>query len=155
MAAPEQGPAGDAIEIFAGWLSRRENGELVGFDELLRAHPQLAPELAELEATWLRLAAASHPAPSSLSLAEQSRSRFGAPEVPSPEPGNGEARGDFASRLIAQLSARSAGFGRYRMRGEVAADELLLGRKRPRSQRQCHRHQGLDTPRRLRHRTTP
>jgi tRNA A-37 threonylcarbamoyl transferase component Bud32 len=105
MGAPERGPAGDAIEIFAGWLSRRERGELIEFDELLRRHPQLAVELAELEATWKRLAAASDPAHASLSQAEEIRSQ--APE-------------DFASRLIAQLSARSAGFGRYRVRGELA-----------------------------------
>ncbi len=123
MVSPDSGAGGDAIEIFAGWLSRRESGENVEFNELLRRHPHLAAELAELEATWKRLAAASDPSKSPLSLHERIKSRFGAesvPEVSLREREKSEARADFSSALIAQLAARSTGFGRYKIRGEVA-----------------------------------
>ena len=65
-----------ALEIFADWLSRRESGEKIEFADLVCSHPNLASELAELEATWKRLAAASDPARSSLSLHERLTSRF-------------------------------------------------------------------------------
>jgi formylglycine-generating enzyme required for sulfatase activity/serine/threonine protein kinase len=123
MAADEPVPAGDAIEIFAAWLARRQGGELVEFDELLRGHPQHASELAELQATWKRLAAANNPSQASHSLQERIRSRFGADSVPAvslQEAAEAETRSDFSSLLIAQVAAHSTGFGRYRIRGEVA-----------------------------------
>ena len=113
----------DALDLFADWISRREQGDGVDFETLVRDHPQLAAELGELHATWKRLAAASDPADTPPSLQQRIKSRFGdgsVPEVALRAADRDDARQDLASALIAQLSARTTGFGRYRIRGEVA-----------------------------------
>src|SRR5258708_6715823 len=51
----------DALEVFAGWLARREDGDPTEFGDLLRLHPALATELGELHATWERLSEAGAP----------------------------------------------------------------------------------------------
>jgi len=117
------GGDGDALDLFADWLSRRELGGDVDFEAFLRDHPPLAAELAELHATWKRLAAASDPSDAPPSLQERIESRFGegsVPEVALRAQVPGEAREHLTSALIAQLSARTTRFGRYRIRGEVA-----------------------------------
>src|SRR5262245_45473925 len=115
MVLPGSDPGGDALEVFAAWLSRREDGGPAAFEELVRRHPSLATELGQLEATWKRLASASDPSRSAVSLDEQIKSRFGeesVPEVSLRAQEKSEGKEEFSSRLIAELSARNAGFGR-------------------------------------------
>ncbi len=121
METADSGSGGGALELFADWLSRREKGELVEFETLVQEHPGHAAELAELHATWKRLAAASDPANSSVH--ERISTRFGKQslsEVSLREQGGEEAKSELASALIMQLSAPGSRFGRYKIRGEVA-----------------------------------
>ncbi len=123
MSAPEPDADGNALEIFAQWLARRERGEPVELDELLRRHPQFAAELAELDATWSRLRAAGDPSESRPSLHDRLETQFGKeciPEVGLPEQEPREDGGSFPSTLIAQIAGRKLSFGRYRIRGEIA-----------------------------------
>jgi hypothetical protein len=50
-------PAEVALDVFASWLSRREAGDGLEFDELVRSKRELAAELGALHATWKDLAA--------------------------------------------------------------------------------------------------
>ena len=113
--------SGGALDVFADWLSQREQGEIVAFERLLERHPGLEQELAELHATWERLSAASEPVRSSLQ--ERIESRFGKEsltEVSLRQRADGESEAERSTTLIAQLSAHGKGFGRYTIRGEVA-----------------------------------
>ncbi|HEV8113691.1 MAG TPA: bifunctional serine/threonine-protein kinase/formylglycine-generating enzyme family protein [Planctomycetota bacterium] len=88
----------DALEVFAAWLSGREQGDASTFADLLGRHPDLATDLEELHATRARLADAGEPDPS-----KRSSPAFSSP-----------------SARIAELAARAGSFGRYEIEGEVA-----------------------------------
>ncbi len=110
-----------ALEVFADWLSERENGTRVEFDALVRKHPGLAARLAELHATWKRLAAAGDPTNSA--RREGISSRSATQSLPFVSPGgerDEETGSELYSALIAQLSSRGSRFGRYKFHGEIA-----------------------------------
>ncbi|MCE9592597.1 MAG: SUMF1/EgtB/PvdO family nonheme iron enzyme [Planctomycetes bacterium] len=93
-------PSDDALELFAGWLTRREAGAADEFDALVREHPALAADLRALHANWLDLAAADQ---LSEALVEPERA------------------GVFDARtLTARLAARASTSDRYTDQGEVA-----------------------------------
>ncbi len=93
-------PAEVALDVFAGWLSRREAGDGSEFEELVRSRRELAPELEALHATWKDLAAGVDLLSGSL---QDSASRLFDPDA-----------------VVSRLAKRESSSGRYRLEGEVA-----------------------------------
>ena len=114
---------GDALRVFAAWLSRRESGDTYEFAELLRLHPPLAADLDAIHSAWRSFAEARDLLLASRSFRAEITERFG--EEADPGVSLHGARtaisdADPALGRISELAARAGVFGRYRIEGEVA-----------------------------------
>src|SRR5262245_34657744 len=107
-------PEQSAIDLFAAWLSRRDAGEAVEFEDLLRLHPRFATELEELRANWMRLGDAGDSVSSSGSVHARLASRFGEDAGSEVSLHESESSSEVVSSRISRLAARGSTFGRYR-----------------------------------------
>lgn len=119
------GPSPAALEVFAAHLAAVEAGGGQDLDALRAAHPELAGDLAQLEAEWVRVHALLErlAPPPGFSAALRARyeleTRFGgAPGSEGPSVGGALAAG--ADAVAAWLAARAPSTRRYRTRREVA-----------------------------------
>ncbi len=93
-------PASGALELFAQWVSAREEGGGAEFEVFVKEHPRCAMELEALHGSWKGLREAEELTESILATARESTTD--------------------AAALVARLSARESNFGRYTLQREVA-----------------------------------
>jgi formylglycine-generating enzyme required for sulfatase activity/serine/threonine protein kinase len=104
-------------DIFAAWLAQHAGSDEQAFALLVQDHPTEAVELVRIRADWIGgQLVVDHG-----SLSERLQARFG--EHVNPEVslrGTDERPGSFSSEVLQRLSGRSASFGRYHLKGEIA-----------------------------------
>jgi serine/threonine protein kinase len=115
MSSPS--PAPNPSTIFVAWLADHQADDEQAFDTLVQDHADHAVELVRLRADWMRGQAAVDHAP----LSKRLQAQFG--ENVDPEVslrGSDECPESFSSEVLERLSGRSASFGRYQLKGEIA-----------------------------------
>ncbi len=115
MSSPS--PAPNPSTIFFEWLADHEADDEQAFAALVQDHAEHAVELVRLRADWMRGQATVDHA----SLSKRLQAQFG--ENVDPEVslrGSDEHPENFSSEVLQRLSGRSASFGRYQLKGEIA-----------------------------------
>ncbi|MBK7644260.1 MAG: SUMF1/EgtB/PvdO family nonheme iron enzyme [Planctomycetes bacterium] len=116
MDASDSGPSGDALEVFAEWVTQRQEGRGVEFEELLRQHPALREKLLGQEAFWTRMVGDGSTLREQI---ERKHGRGSMPEVSLPGPEPEVSQAERASDLISRISKPGARYARYRIDSEV------------------------------------
>jgi serine/threonine protein kinase len=122
----EPDPQSLAEDIFARFLTAREQGQSPDFEALLRQHPELATRLRQLDAQyvhWKSIFAqlAAPPATTSVPLAARLESRYGDDVDPgiSLDPEPADADSGPSSELLKRLHAHAPKHARYKLQGEI------------------------------------
>ena len=110
-----------AADLFAEYLAPTEAGESFDFEAFCATHPGRAQELRALHQNWQKVRVVLKHLAASGSLTERIHSRYGSEVDPLVSlEGEGEADLDFTSEVLERLAGRGEGYGRYRLKGEIA-----------------------------------
>ncbi|MCP3916047.1 MAG: SUMF1/EgtB/PvdO family nonheme iron enzyme [bacterium] len=121
MTSDQGEPSPSPEDIFADYIVCHTAGEPADFEEVCASHPDVADELRELQTNWMNLHAVLGKLGVSASLAQSLSAHYGDEVDPRVSLESEYQCADLVPGALDRLSTRIGAFGRYSIKGEVAA----------------------------------